>query len=89
MAAPRIKVYLKSFCPWSPGVRTALDRQGLAYEVAEVSRDRAAFEEMVRETGQSSAPCVKIDDEWLIDVGGDEVHAWLVGHGLVGDADHA
>jgi monothiol glutaredoxin len=86
MAVPRIKVFLKPYCPWSPGVRAVLERRGLAYEVANVVDDSAALAEMVRHTGQASAPCVEIDGEWLVDVGGDEVEAWLDEHGLTGEA---
>jgi glutaredoxin len=60
-----------------------LRKHGLQYEERDVSRDPEQFAEMVRKTGQSAAPCVEIDGHMLVDVGGDEVEAWLIARGIV------
>jgi len=43
----------------------------------DISKDRDAYEEMVRKSRQYSSPCVEIDGHMLADVGGEEVEAWL------------
>ena len=73
----KIKAYLYPYCPWSPGVCRVLENFGLEYEVLDISRDRDAYEEMVRKSRQYSSPCVEIDGHMLADVGGEEVEAWL------------
>ena len=56
----KIKAYLNPYCPWSPGVCRVLEKFGLEYEVLDISRDRDAYEEMVRKSRQYSSPCVEI-----------------------------
>jgi glutaredoxin len=80
---PRIIAYLKSGCGWTPGVRAVLARYGLEYEYRDVSGDPEQFAEMVRKTGQTSAPCVEINGHMLADVGGAEVEAWLIRNAIV------
>lgn len=80
---PVIKAYINPYCPWSPGVRTVLDKAGLAYEILDITKDREAFAAMVAKSRQYSSPCVEIDGHMLADVGGEEVEAWLRQRGLV------
>lgn len=82
MAGPEIIVYFKPFCGWNPGVQEVLKRYGLSYETRNVIGDRAAFEEMVKKTGQSATPCVEIDGVMLTDVGAEEVGEYLATHGF-------
>ncbi len=79
---PIIKAYLNPHCPWSPGVRTVLDRAGLPYEELDITSDHKAFAEMVAKSRQYASPCVEIDGVMLADVGGAEVAAWLRQRGL-------
>ena len=79
---PVIKAYINPYCPWSPGVRTALDNAGLAYEILDITKNKEAFSEMVEKSRQYSSPCVEIDGQMLADVGGEEVEAWLRQHGF-------
>lgn len=82
MHAPKIIAYLNPFCPWTPGVKATLERFQLAYETIDISRNRDGYEDMVRKSGQHSAPCVEIDGHMLADVGGGEVEDWLSSHGF-------
>ncbi len=83
MDSPQIIAYLNPFCPWTPGVKAVLERYELTYQTIDITRDRAGLEDMVRKSGQHSAPCVEIDGQMLADVGGEEVETWLRGHGFV------
>ena len=80
---PVIKAYLNPYCPWSPGVRTVLDRAGLQYEELYITSDCKAFEKMVAKSRQYASPCVEINGIMLADVGGAEVAAWLRQRGLL------
>ena len=81
--SPVIKAYLNPYCPWSPGVRTVLDRAGLQYEELDITNDRKSFAEMVAKSRQYASPCVEINGVMLADVGGAEVEAWLRQRGLL------
>ena len=48
---PVIKAYINPYCPWSPGVHTALDNAGLAYEILDITKNKEAFSEMVADVG--------------------------------------
>jgi glutaredoxin len=50
-----------------------LDRRGVAYESLDVTADEAAFEEMVRLTGQMQAPVLEVDGQVLADFGPPEL----------------
>ncbi len=82
-ARPRIVAYLKPGCPWTAGVRALLAEYGLEYEHRDVSADAEHYAEMVRKSGQHRAPCVEIDGHLLVDVGADEVEAYLLQQGIV------
>ncbi len=60
-----------------------LEKYGLEYESIDVFKNRKAFDEMVAKTQQTLAPCVEINGEMLVDVGGEEVEAYLIQTGLV------
>lgn len=44
-----------------------LDRRGVAYEKIDVMANRAAFEEMIRLSGQTLAPVIQVDGRVLAD----------------------
>ena len=80
---PEITVYLKTFCGWSEGVRAILRQYGLPYEEKDVTQNPAFRLEMELLSGQSRAPCVRIDGHLLADVGGQEVEQWLNQNGYL------
>ena len=77
MSAPKIIAYLNPMCPWTRGVVQVLDKHELQYDYRNVTGDPGAYREMVEKTGQHASPCVEINGQMLIDVGGDEVEAHL------------
>ena len=78
----KIIAFINPFCPWSPGVIAFLKEQEVDYEVKDITRDRAAHDDMVKKSGQFSSPCVEIEGEMLADVGREEVEAWFKSKGL-------
>ena len=49
-----------------------LDDRDVAYEKIDVIADEAAFDEMIRLSGQDLAPVIDVDGEILVDVGPDQ-----------------
>ncbi len=76
--APKIVIYLKTFCGWSQGVRDRMRKYHLAYEERDIVKNPAFRREMELRSGQSLAPCVEIDGHMLADVSGEEVEKWLI-----------
>jgi len=50
-----------------------LDDHDIAYENIDVMADEAAFDEMIRLSGQDLAPVIEIDGEILADFGPDQL----------------
>ena len=78
----KITAFINPYCPWSPGVIAFLKEQEVDYEIKDITRDRAAYDDMVKKSGQLLSPCVEIEGEMLADVGREEVEAWFRSKGL-------
>ena len=78
----KITAFINPYCPWSPGVIAFLKEQEIDYEIKDITRNRAAYDDMVKKSGQFSSPCVEIEGEMLADVGREEVEAWFKSKGL-------
>jgi glutaredoxin len=50
-----------------------LDEHGIVYEKIDVITDEAAFDEMVRLSGQELAPVIEVDGKVLADFGPEEL----------------
>ena len=80
-----ITAYLKTHCGWSEGVRAIMRKHGLEFEEKDIIQNQAFRWEMEQRSGQPLSPCVVVNDEMLADVSGDEVEAYLLEKGLVGE----
>jgi glutaredoxin len=83
----KIKAYLKPSCGWSMGVRAIMQKHELEYEDIDIINSAENYAEMVRKSSQPLSPCVEIDGIMLADVSGEEVEAYMVTNGLVGQND--
>ena len=54
-----------------------LDREKIPYETIDVIADPAAFEEMIRLSGQTCAPVLEVDGRILADFGPEELPGFL------------
>lgn len=70
-------LYIKPGCPWCVDVEAYLRREGIDYEVVNVSRDRESMREMVELSGQTLAPTMDWDGEILADFGVSELIPFL------------
>jgi glutaredoxin 3 len=73
-----VRVYTTPVCGYCHQVKSFLDGLGVKYTEYDVSRDRAAAEEMVRLTGQMGVPVTVIDGEAVIGYDRGRLQALLV-----------
>lgn len=81
MPAPFV-LFIKSGCPWCDMAEEWLETHGYKYEAIDVLSDRAAFDEMIRLSGQRRAPTLKVGDLVLPDFGPDELAEFLKKHSI-------
>ncbi len=87
MATPEITAYLKTFCGWSNGVRAVLAKYDLPYTEKDIIKNPELRFEMEQLSGQPLSPCVMVNGTMLPDISGEELEAYLLGNGLVGDSE--
>ena len=56
MTTKSLILYVKAGCPWCWMARDYLQNHGYQYELIDVSRDRAGFEELKRISGKTFTP---------------------------------
>ena len=74
--ATKIRLFIKPYCGWCSKAMNWLDAHGVDYEVLDVIRDDAAYNEMVKLSGQELAPVVDVDGKILADFGPDQLAAF-------------
>ncbi|MGQ9603600.1 MAG: glutaredoxin family protein [bacterium] len=62
----KVKVYSTPTCPYCKMVKSYLDQKGITYEDFDVSIDRMARDEMVRQSGQMGVPVIDIDGQIVV-----------------------
>ena len=77
-----LTLYIKSGCPWCDMAEEWLQGRGYSYTSVNVSDDRAAFDEMIRLSGQRRAPTLKVGDLILADFGPEELAPFLKSHSI-------
>lgn len=65
----RIRLFIKPGCPWCHQAMAWLDRRQVRYETLDVIRDRSAWAEMLRLSGQTRAPVLEVEGRVLADFG--------------------
>ena len=72
-----VRLFIKPFCGWCDEVMEWLDRNKIKYISLDVTSDRAAWDEMVRLSRQSSAPrkCSSLKDWAQLGVASSDVPA--------------
>jgi glutaredoxin len=68
-----VRLFIKPYCGWCRQAMDWLDAQGIRYEVLDVIRDAAAYDEMTRLSGQTLAPVIEVDGRVLADFGAREL----------------
>ncbi len=76
MKPTRVRLFIKSYCPWCHKAIRWLAQRGVPHETLDVIADDAAMAEMVRLSGQDLAPVIEVDGRVLADFGPDELEEW-------------
>ncbi|HEV3210777.1 MAG TPA: glutaredoxin domain-containing protein [Chthoniobacterales bacterium] len=77
-----MKLYVKAGCPWCMVAEQYLNNRGYKYESVEIRRNRAAYDELVAVSGQTSAPTPVTGELVLSDFGPDELEDFLKEHNI-------
>lgn len=72
-----LKLYVKKWCPWCRTAEHYLKKQGYRYLELDVNRDEAAYEEMIKLSGQSLTPTLVADGKVLADFGPEDLEVFL------------
>ena len=64
---------MKPYCGWCDKAERWLDQHEIDYEPIDVISDEAAYDEMIRLSGQELAPVIDVDGEILADFGPDQL----------------
>lgn len=78
----QLKLYVKNWCPWCISAKQFLNKRGYHYEELDVNRDDAAYDEMIRLSGQRFTPTLVVDGKVLADFGTDELEVFLKQHSI-------
>ena len=78
MVKPKqVRLFIKPYCGWCHKATRWLDQRGIGYEKINVMADEAAYDEMIRLSGQDLAPVIEVDGVVLADFGPDQLdHFW-------------
>lgn len=69
----RVRLFIKPYCGWCHKAERWLDENDIDYESIDVISDEAAYDEMIRLSGQELAPVIDVDGEILADFGPDQL----------------
>jgi glutaredoxin len=69
----RVRLFIKPYCGWCSKAMRWLDDQGIEYEPVDVIADEAAYDEMIRLSGQELAPVIDVNGEILADFGPEQL----------------
>lgn len=73
MKAKQVRLFVKPYCGWCTKATEWLDERGVDYETIDVIADEAAFDEMIRLSGQGLAPVIEVDGQVLADFGPEQL----------------
>jgi len=75
----KIRLFIKPYCGWCHQAIHWLDEHDVQYETLDVVADGAAYEEMVRLSGQDLAPVLEVNGRVLADFGPEELPGFFKG----------
>jgi glutaredoxin len=68
-----IRLFIKPYCGWCHKASRWLDDRDVEYETVDVLANDAAFDEMVKLSGQELAPVLVVNGQVLADFGPEEL----------------
>ena len=76
-----IKVFSTKTCPWCTKVKEYLQNKGVEFETVDVSANREAAMEMVKQTGQMGVPVTQIGEKYIIGYNPEAIDAEIENQG--------
>jgi glutaredoxin 3 len=76
MKPGKVRLFIKPYCGWCHRAMRWLDDHDIDYEAFDVIADEAAYEEMIRLSGQELAPVIEVNGHVLADFGPDQLAAF-------------
>jgi glutaredoxin-like YruB-family protein len=62
----KVQVFSTSTCSWCRRAKRYLKERGVPFKEINVERDADAAREIVRKTGQTGVPVIKIGSRWIV-----------------------
>ena len=62
----KVKIFSTPFCIYCVSLKQFLKEHNIEFEEVDVSKDKAAQEEMIKKSGQMGVPVVEIDGEIIV-----------------------
>jgi glutaredoxin len=78
----KVRLFIKPYCGWCDKAMNWLDARDIEYEVVDVISNDAAYDEMVKLSGQELAPVIDVDGKILADFGPDQLERFWKKLGL-------
>ncbi len=76
MKSKRPRLFIKPYCGWCHKAMRWLDDHGIEYEEIDVIADEAAYDEMIKLSGQELAPVIEAEGEILADFGPEQLEVF-------------
>ena len=76
MKAKKVRLFIKPYCGWCHKAVRWLDQNGIEYQRVDVIADEAAFDEMIRLSGQELVPVLDVVGKILADFGPEQLPAF-------------
>ena len=78
-----LKLYVKIWCPWCVMAWEWLDARGYRYELLDVEKNRADYDDMIRLSGQRRTPTLVTGSGAVLpDFGPEELESFLKKHSI-------
>ncbi len=62
----RVVLFSTSTCSWCRRAKRYFKEQGVSFKEINVERDQQAARDIVRKTGQTGVPVIKIGGSWIV-----------------------
>jgi glutaredoxin 3 len=63
---PKVVVFTTSSCPWCKRAKRYLQERRVPFKEINVERDQQAARDLVRKTGSTGVPVIKIGSKWIV-----------------------
>ena len=63
---PKVVLFSTPTCSWCRRAKRYFKEQGVAFKEINIERDQQAARDIVRKTGQTGVPVIKIGSAWIV-----------------------